>query len=140
VTLFVWFESLPGAPMTYSHWTFAPATGTMVPGEIRLSGQLQNGKNLFGVGTDNQTANGTGDWTSSDKDPSNMPLAVPTKQWLCIEWNHKGDTNRALGGLAGVPGVGAQVRDVDRRDRDRSAAHRLRALTAAAPRRRHPCP
>jgi hypothetical protein len=91
--MFVWFETLPAAPMTYSHWTFAAATGTNVPGEIRLSGQLQNGKNLFGVGTDNQTASGTGDWTNSDKDPMNAPLAVPTKKWLCIEWSHKGDTN-----------------------------------------------
>jgi hypothetical protein len=79
--------------MTYAHWTFAAATGTNVAGEIRLSGQLQNGKNLFGVGTDNQTATGTGDWTNSDKDPANAPAAVPTKQWLCIEWAHKGDTN-----------------------------------------------
>jgi hypothetical protein len=91
--MFVWFESLPAAPLTYAHWTFAAATGTGVPGEIRLSGQLQNGKNLFGVGTDNQTPTGTGDWTNSDKDPANAPVAVPTKQWLCIEWLHQGSTN-----------------------------------------------
>jgi hypothetical protein len=93
--IFVWFDSLPvvNGAFTYAHWTFAAATGTNVPGEIRLSGQLQNGKNLFGVGTDNRTTNGTGDWTLSDKDPMNMPVAVPTKQWLCIEWLHKGDTN-----------------------------------------------
>ncbi|MDB5215486.1 MAG: hypothetical protein JWO86_3413 [Myxococcaceae bacterium] len=93
--MFVWFDSLPvpAAMFTYAHWTFAAATGTQVPGEIRLSGQMQNGKNLFGVGTDNRTANGTGDWTSSDKDPMNAPLAVPTKQWLCIEWAHLGNTN-----------------------------------------------
>jgi hypothetical protein len=91
--MFVWFESLPVAPLTYAHWTFAAATGTVVAGEIRLSGQLQNGKNLFGVGTDNQTASGTGDWTNSDKDPANAPVAVPTKQWLCIEWLHRGSTN-----------------------------------------------
>ena len=92
--MFVWFESLPAPPgMTYAHWTFAAATGTEVAGEIRLSGQLQNGKNLFGVGTDNGAALGTGDWTNSDKDPANAPLAVPTKQWLCIEWLHAGSTN-----------------------------------------------
>lgn len=90
--MFVWFESLPVAPLTYAHWTFAAATGTVVPGEIRLSGQLQNGMNLFGVGTDNRTPTGTGDWTNSDKDPAS-PLAVPTKQWLCIEWLHQGSTN-----------------------------------------------
>jgi hypothetical protein len=93
--IFVWFDSLPSpaSAFTYAHWTFAAATGTVVPGEIRLSGQLQNGKNLFGVGTDNRTATGSGDWTTSDEDPMNAPLAVPTKQWLCIEWLHKGDTN-----------------------------------------------
>ena len=91
--MFVWFESLPVAPMTYAHWTFAAATGTQVGGEIRLSGQLQNGKNLFGVGTDNRTPAGTGDWTTSDDDPANAPLAVPTKAWLCIEWLHGGSTN-----------------------------------------------
>ncbi len=93
--MFVWFDSLPApaAGFTYSHWTFAAASGKQVPGEIRLSGQLSNGKNLFGVGTDNQSASGTGDWTSSDKDPMNAPLAVPTKQWLCVEWAHQGDIN-----------------------------------------------
>jgi hypothetical protein len=93
--IFVYFHSLPTSPgMAYAHWTFIAASGTMVSGEIRLSGQLQNGKNLFGVGTDNRVDDaGTGDWTNSDKDPNNMPLAVPTDQWLCIEWLHKGDTN-----------------------------------------------
>jgi hypothetical protein len=80
--------------MTYAHWTFAAASGTGVAGEIRLSGQLQNGKNLFGVGTDSQgQAGGTGDWTTSDKDPNGQPAAVPTGKWLCMEWLHKGATN-----------------------------------------------
>jgi hypothetical protein len=93
--MFVWFKALPTtASMNYAHWTFIAASGTKVSGEIRLSGQLQNGKNLFGVGTDNRVDDaGTGDWTNSDKDPNNMPLAVPTDSWLCIEWMHKGDTN-----------------------------------------------
>lgn len=92
---FVYFESLPSPPgMTYAHWTFAAASGTGANGEIRLSGQLQNGKNLFGVGTDTgSNPAGSGDWTNSDKDPNGMPLAVPTQQWLCIEWMHKGDTS-----------------------------------------------
>jgi hypothetical protein len=80
--------------MTYAHWTFAAASGTGVKGEIRLSGQLQNGKNLFGVGTDSSgDPNGTGDWTNSDKDPNKAPRAVPLDEWLCIEWMHKGDTS-----------------------------------------------
>ncbi len=90
---FVYFNALPTAPgMTYAHWTFIAASGTGVSGEIRLSGQLQSGKNLFGVGTDDRVdANGTGDWTTSDADLG--PKAVPTAQWLCIEWLHGGATN-----------------------------------------------
>ncbi|MDB4947120.1 MAG: hypothetical protein JWP97_6654 [Labilithrix sp.] len=90
---FVYFASLPAPPaMTYSHWTFAAATGTGVQGEIRLSGQLQNGANHFGVGTDSgSSATGTGDWTNSDKDPTNAVRAVPTKEWMCIEWMHDGE-------------------------------------------------
>jgi hypothetical protein len=95
---FVYFASAPTpdtmAGFTYSHWTIIAATGTQVAGEIRVGGQLQNGRNLWGVGTDNRTdANGTGDWTNSDKDPGGKPVAVPTGQWMCIEWMHKGDTN-----------------------------------------------
>jgi hypothetical protein len=92
--MFVYFHKLPTTPMTYAHWTFAAASGTGVTGEIRLSGQLQNGKNLFGVGTDSgNDPQGTGDWTNSDKDPNGKPNAVPLDSWLCIEWMHAGDTN-----------------------------------------------
>ncbi len=92
--MFVYFKSLPTPPgMTYAHWTIIAASGTQVPGEIRVSGQLQQGKNLFGVGTDNQTDAGTGDWTTSDRDPAGMPRAVPTGEWICLEWMHKGDTS-----------------------------------------------
>ena len=92
--MFVYFHQMPQTPMTYAHWTFAAASGTGTTGEIRLSGQLSNGKNLFGVGTDSgNDPNGTGDWTNSDKDPNNVPKAVPVDQWLCIEWMNKGDTS-----------------------------------------------
>jgi hypothetical protein len=97
--VFVYFQSLPTetlpAPpgITYAHWTIVAASGTVIPGEIRVSGQLQNKINLFGVGTDNRTDGGTGDWTNSDKDPNNSPNPVPLQQWICLEWMHKGDTN-----------------------------------------------
>jgi hypothetical protein len=96
--VFVYFKSLPtpdaAAKYTYSHWTLLAASGTQVTGEIRVSGQMQNGSSLWGVGTDNRTdANGTGDWTNSDKDPGGKPVPVPTGKWMCIEWMHKGDTN-----------------------------------------------
>jgi hypothetical protein len=92
---FVYFGSLPTpSGLSYSHWTMIAATGTQVGGEIRVGGQMQGGVNLWGVGTDSSgSANGTGDWTNSDKDPNGKPMAVPTGQWLCIEWLHKGDTN-----------------------------------------------
>ncbi|PMZ86541.1 hypothetical protein, partial [Pseudomonas sp. FW306-2-11AD] len=68
---YVWFATLAGPPMSYAHWTFIAASGTNVSGEIRVSGQFQNGKNLFGVGTDNRIDDaGTGDWTTSDNDPA----------------------------------------------------------------------
>ena len=94
--VFVYFASLPtpATGYTYSHWTMIAATGTGVTGEIRVSGQMQNGMSYWGVDTDNSMdPTGTGDWTNSDKDPNGKPVAVPTGKWLCIEWMHKGDTN-----------------------------------------------
>lgn len=94
--VFAYFASLPNTAggLSYAHWTMIAASGSGVTGEIRVSGQLQGGTNLWGVGTDSTgSADGTGDWTNSDKDPNGKPMAVPTGQWLCIEWLHKGDTN-----------------------------------------------
>ncbi len=95
---FVYFNQLPkpdvDAGFTYAHWTFAAGVGTGVKGEIRLSGQLQAAGNIFGVGTDSTPAEaGTGDWTTSDNDPAGAPKVVPTGSWLCIEWQHSGQTN-----------------------------------------------
>jgi hypothetical protein len=92
--VFVYFKSLPAAPLTYAHWTILAGSGTQVDGEIRVSGQFSSGQSLFGVGTDNRVQDsGTGDWTNSDKDPNNMPSPVPIGTWVCIEWMHKGDTS-----------------------------------------------
>jgi hypothetical protein len=94
--LFVYFKSLPyptaDGGMSFAHWTMVGGNGTP-NGEIRVSGDLGPKGNLWGVGTDNQTATGTGDWTNSDNDPNGHPTAIPENQWLCIEWMHKGDTN-----------------------------------------------
>lgn len=97
--MFVYFQSLPvpSADFPYSHWTFAAASGTGVKGEVRLSGQLQHGVNLFGVGTDSlDDPNGSGDWTNPDQDPgpNGTPSPVPSGQWLCIEWMHDGAHNQ----------------------------------------------
>jgi hypothetical protein len=91
---FFYFQSLPGPPLSYAHWTVIAASGTNVSGEIRVGGQFQNGHNLFGVGTDNSVdPNGTGDWTNSDADPNGAPNDVPVGEWVCLEWMHKGDTS-----------------------------------------------
>ncbi|MEP7051106.1 MAG: hypothetical protein ABJB12_12175 [Pseudomonadota bacterium] len=93
--VFVYFGSLPTPNgLSYSHWSIIAATGTKVGGEIRVSGQMQDGVNLWGVGTDSTASGaGTGDWTNADADPNGAPLAIPIGQWLCLEWLHKGDTN-----------------------------------------------
>lgn len=92
---FIYFTHLPTTGMTYAHWTaFASSTSL---GEIRLSGQYQNGKNLWGVGTDSgSNAAGTGDWTTNDNDPSGAPRTIPTGEWMCLEWQHDSadDTTR----------------------------------------------
>ncbi|MEO8801178.1 MAG: hypothetical protein ABI551_25020, partial [Polyangiaceae bacterium] len=98
--IFVYFDKIPGhiqtdGGMTYSHWTFAYGQGTgATTGQIRLSGQLQKTGasyiNHFGVGTDDKSATGTGDWTTSDDDPAGTPMGVPTGKWACIEWLHDG--------------------------------------------------
>ncbi len=95
--VFVKFISLPATPMGYAHWTIIAAAGSVVDGEIRVSGQRPtnpSAKQLFGVGTDNRTqTTGTGDWTISDADPPGNPRAVPLNEWMCIEWLHQGSTN-----------------------------------------------
>lgn len=98
--IFVYFDKIPAhiqtdGGMTYSHWTFAYGQGTgATTGQIRLSGQLQKTGasyiNYFGVGTDDKSATGTGDWTASDDDPAGSPMGVPTGKWACIEWLHDG--------------------------------------------------
>ena len=94
--IFIYFNSLPtpSATFTYSHWTILAATGDGpgAGGEIRFGGQMQDGVNRWGTGTDNQSAGATGDWTNIDQDPApdGMPSHVPIKTWMCIEWLHAG--------------------------------------------------
>jgi hypothetical protein len=92
---FFYFTGVPHPPdTTFAHWTMIAATGTGVQGEIRIGGIMSNAKNLFGVGTDSGgAADGTGDWTWTDRDPSNNPAVVPVGQWVCIEWLHDGSAN-----------------------------------------------
>jgi hypothetical protein len=96
--IFIYFKSLPTptASFTYSHWTILAATGDGpgAGGEIRFGGQMQNGVNRWGTGTDNQSPGATGDWTNIDQDPApdGMPSHIPVDQWMCMEWMHAGPT------------------------------------------------
>lgn len=92
---FYYFQSMPAAPMAGAHWTLIAATGTGVSGEIRVGGHLLgSGVNRFAVGTDNRVdANGTGDWSRFDNDPTGNPQPVPLGRWVCLEWLHQGATN-----------------------------------------------
>jgi hypothetical protein len=84
---FIYFANLPAGP-DYAHWTAFASTTSL--GEIRLSGQYQSNMSLWGVGTDSgsNTTTGTGDWTTNDNDPAGSPRAVPTGEWMCLEWMH----------------------------------------------------
>jgi hypothetical protein len=104
--IFYYFKSLP-AGGGYSHWTLLAGTGDGPGGggEIRFGAQLLGGANLWGTGTDNQRAGGTGDWTNVDQDPApdGKAARVPTGQWLCIEWMHAGPpTNETMIWVDGV--------------------------------------
>jgi hypothetical protein len=94
---FFYFVTLPtAAEMTYSHWSILASAGLTPSGttaEIRVSGQLRHGHNLFGVGTDDKSPTGTGDWTQSDDDPAGHPTDVPLGTWVCIEWMHDSASN-----------------------------------------------
>jgi hypothetical protein len=74
--MFLWFDTFT----TNAHFTMAEAPQTGAGAWARFGGQ--NGK--FGVGTDHGAS---GDWTQTDTVP------IPTKQWTCIEFAFKGDTN-----------------------------------------------
>ena len=84
--VFVYFDAMPTAPM-WAHWSISAAVGSGTDTEVRVGGQWDGSKNRFGVGTDHGE---TGDWTTLDEDPG---TAVPVDSWICVEWQHKGDTN-----------------------------------------------
>ncbi|HET6280960.1 MAG TPA: hypothetical protein VFH73_08340 [Polyangia bacterium] len=65
---------------TSGHFSMAEGAGTGTGARIRFGGQFKN----FGVGTDGGSS---GDWTDRDN------KVVPSKQWMCIEFQFKGDTS-----------------------------------------------
>jgi hypothetical protein len=75
--MFVWFED---AITTDGHFSLAEGAGTGTPAVIRFGGQFKE----FGVGTDRGTS---GDWTDHDN------KVIPSKTWICAEFEFKGDTH-----------------------------------------------
>ena len=75
--MYLWFDTFTAKV----HFTLAEVPfATAGLAWIRFGGQFGN----FGVGTDHGAS---GDWLKTDTAP------VPTKQWTCIEFQFKGDTN-----------------------------------------------
>jgi hypothetical protein len=84
--MFFYVDALPVTP-DYAHFTILEAAGTGDSSAVREGGQYRK----FGVGTDGGP---TGDWTNIDADPTkDSAREIPEKQWMCVEWLYKGDTN-----------------------------------------------
>jgi hypothetical protein len=87
--MLVWFDAMPTAPQ-WAHWTIAEGAGTGDGSVVREGGQYDGKTDRFGVGSDDGP---TGDWTNLDEDPPNAVRAVPTGEWVCLEWMWNGGTN-----------------------------------------------
>ena len=138
--MYVWFED---ALTTDGHFSLAEGAGTGTPAVVRFGGQFKQ----FGVGTD---AGSSGDWTDKDTSPS------PPRPGSAPSSSSKGTpTSSAFGGRSRARRAAdgphkardvhhAQVRQtlvwlvdvqheratraLDRRDRRRLPAHRLRQV------------
>lgn len=76
--MFLWFED---DITTDGHFSLAEGAGTGTSGVARFGGQFK----VLGVGTDGGPS---GDWT--DHGDTKM---VPSKTWICAEFEFKGDTH-----------------------------------------------
>jgi hypothetical protein len=86
--MLIWFDTMPTAPQ-WAHWTVAEGAGD-ASGDgtlLRVGGQYDGKTNRFGVGSDGGP---TGDWTNLDGDPQGAVQAVPTGDWVCLEWMWNG--------------------------------------------------
>lgn len=75
--MFVWFED---DITTTGHFSLAEGGGSDNGAAIRFGGQNK----FLGVGTD---GGASGDWTDKDN------KLIPSKVWICTEFEFKGDTN-----------------------------------------------
>jgi len=93
---FFYFSSLPTSPpQAFAHFDVVAAIGTGVKGETKVFGMTNRMTNnlVFGVGTDAMgDLGGTHEVSILDNDPPGAPKPIPIKQWVCLEWMHKGDT------------------------------------------------
>jgi hypothetical protein len=80
--MFVYFED---DLTTDGHFSLAEGAGTGTPGVARFGGQYK----VLGVGTDGGPS---GDWTDKD-DMTAAGKKVPSKTWICAEFEFKGDTH-----------------------------------------------
>jgi hypothetical protein len=80
--MFVYFED---DLTTDGHFSLAEGAGTGTTGVARFGGQYK----VFGVGTDGGPS---GDWTDKD-DMTAAGKKVPSKTWICAEFQFKGDTH-----------------------------------------------
>ncbi|HEY3494601.1 MAG TPA: hypothetical protein VGK73_07940 [Polyangiaceae bacterium] len=83
--IFVYFDALPTEP-EWAHWTVSAGSenGEINEFEARTGGQWDGTSNRFGVGSDHGD---TGDWTTLTEDD---PMAVPEREWVCLEWMNDG--------------------------------------------------
>ncbi len=77
VRMFVWFED---DITTQGHFTLAEGAGTGTAALARFGGQFKE----FGVGSD---LGASGDWTDHDT------VVIPSKKWLCLEFEFQGSAN-----------------------------------------------
>jgi hypothetical protein len=77
VRMFVWFED---DITTQGHFTLAEGAGTGTGALVRFGGQFKE----FGVGSD---LGASGDWTDHDN------VVIPSKKWLCLEFEFQGSAN-----------------------------------------------
>jgi hypothetical protein len=77
VRMFVWFDD---DITTQGHFSLAEGAGTGTGALVRFGGQFRE----FGVGSD---LGASGDWTDHDS------VVIPSKKWLCLEFEFQGSTN-----------------------------------------------
>lgn len=112
--MFVWIDELPTTPNT-ARWNLVALRGTGTDTEVRLGGQVEasrDNKNYFGVGSDYGES---GTWQTSGKEAEST---VRQKDWICVEWQFKGDSSESTVWLDGVEQKSLHLTATEYRDGD----------------------